>query len=60
MSLTTNLLYLFSHARPVAAAAGAALLVLLGGALSAQPAQAAMNPPIHMAHGVEYMSGGRP
>ena len=59
MSLaTTNPLFLFSHARPIAAATGAALLVLLGGALSVQPAQAAMNPPILMAHGVEYMSGG--
>lgn len=43
-----------SHARPLAAAmlCGAVLL----GALSS--AQAAVNPPIHMAHGVEYMSGG--
>ncbi len=48
----------FSHARPIAAATGAALRVLLGGALSVQPAQAAMNPPVLMAHGVEYMSGG--
>ncbi|HEX7864668.1 MAG TPA: hypothetical protein VF555_06945 [Variovorax sp.] len=40
--------------RPLAAAmfCGAVLL----GALS--PAQAAVNPPIYMAHGVEYMSGG--
>ncbi len=40
--------------RPLAAAmfCGAVLF----GALS--PAQAAMNPPIYMSHGVEYMSGG--
>ncbi|MGJ7557429.1 hypothetical protein ACSFBM_24040 [Variovorax sp. GB1R11] len=43
-----------SRMRPLAAAlfCGAALL----GALSS--AQAAVNPPIYMSHGVEYMSGG--
>ena len=40
--------------RPLAAALFCAAVVL--GALS--PAQAAVNPPIYMAHGVEYMSGG--
>lgn len=46
-----------SRKRPVAAAlfCGAVLL----GALSAvSAAQAAVNPPIYMSHGVEYMSGG--
>ena len=47
-----------SHRRPSAAAAatlcGAALLVFA--ALSS--AHAAVNPPIRMSHGIEYMSGG--
>ncbi|KQW58126.1 hypothetical protein [Variovorax sp. Root411] len=40
--------------RPLAAAAFCTAVVL--GAFS--PAQAAVNPPIYMAHGIEYMSGG--
>lgn len=43
-----------SRMRPVAAAAlcGAVLLAALS------PAHAAVNPPIHMTNGIEYMSGG--
>jgi len=44
-----------SGMRPLAAAmlCGATLLGTL-----ASPAQAAVNPPIYMSHGIEYMSGG--
>lgn len=45
-----------SRTRPLAAAVLCGGAVLLMGALS--PAHAAVNPPIYMAHGIEYMSGG--